>query len=217
MREDELIQETRSRILKVNSEPIRYALMDAYLKAARASEVVGVASGSDTTTPYGPRGTDATEESYHKGDVDEPAAVFRVKTAKRGGLERYVALPLDEKYEPWSRPLLKYYQSKGSSVVYQFTRQTLRNYAASAFAGLKYDIETQRIGGESVGRHQRDAAVHFLRHVRASELGWFYGFSPADLASYCGWSLKNAGFSSVMARYVKLGWQSYFDKLLKPR
>jgi hypothetical protein len=213
----ELVAEVRARITKVQNEDARLGLMASYLLAARASEIVGVASASDTTTPYGPRGTDVSEAMWQEGERQEPAAVFRLRTAKRGGFERFTALPLNPKYEPWSQRLLEHFKSKGSDLVFPFTRQTLHSYASEAFSGLTYDIEPQRIEGEKVARHKRDAAVHFLRHIRASELGWFYGFNPADLASYCGWSLKNAGYSSVMARYVQLAWQSYFPKLLKPR
>lgn len=217
MNVSELVADVRKRIISVPNEDVRFGLMDSFLKAARASEVVSVASEKDTTTPYGPRGTDASEVTWQQDDHTEQAAVFRVRTAKREGFERYAALPLDPKYEPWARPLLDYFISKKNDHVFPFTRQTLFVYAKEAFAGLNYDIEPQKINGKKIERHQREAGVHFLRHVRASELGWFYGFTPADLASFCGWSLKNAGYSAVMARYVQLGWQSYFPKLLKSR
>ncbi len=214
----ELIRETRSRIAKAEPREARYGLMAAYLWAARASEVVGVASGSDTTTPYGPRGTDAYQDVYKPpGEPPVSVAVFRVKTAKREGLERYIALPLDPKYEPWAAELLEYCRSKGSRLVYPFTRQTLHTYASKAFGGLTYEIAPQKINGELVEKHKRDAGVHFLRHVRASELASAYGFSAFDLATYCGWTLKNAGLSSVMARYVGMSWQSYFPRLLVER
>jgi hypothetical protein len=215
----DLVKETRSRIAKVTNEPIRYGLMACYLLAARASEVVGVASASDTTTPYGPRGNHAWEDAFQaEGPAPERVAVFRVRTAKRQGLERFIALPLDPRYEPWSRPLLDYYRAQGGeNLVFPFTRQTLFCYAREAFSGLTYEIEPQRIEGGRVERHSKDAGVHFLRHVRASELASAYGFSAFDLATYCGWTLKNAGLSSVMARYVGMSWQSYFPRLLVER
>jgi len=214
----DLIKDIRSRIARVEREPVRYGLMACYLQAARASEVVGIACGSDTTTPYGPHGKHAWEDTFQAGGLEpEKVAVFRVRTAKRGGLERFIALPLDPKYEPWSRPLLDYYKVRTGSLVFPFTRQTLFCYAREAFEGLTYDIEPQMVDGVRVERHSRDAGVHFLRHVRASELASFYGFSPQDLAYYCGWSLRSAGVSGVMARYVQLTWQGYFPKLLKAR
>lgn len=214
----ELIRETRQRITEVEPSEPRHGLMASYLWAGRASEVVGVASASDTTTPYGPRGTDVYQDAYKpQGEAPIPVAVFRIKTAKRGGLERYIALPMDSRYEPWAKELLEYCQSKGNKLVFPFTRQTLHAYASRAFDGLTYDIEPQKVNGEAVGRHKRDAAVHFLRHIRASELSSFYGFQREDLAYYGGWSLTTVGVPKSMARYLSLDWHGYFPKLLKER
>lgn len=215
----ELVAEARSRIARVQRDDVRLALMAAYLWAARASEVVGVASGSDTTTPYGPRGTDVAEQPYSPGPgmSQVRAAVFRIRTAKHSGRPRYIALPLDPKCEPWAQPLLDYFKSCGEDLCFPFTRQTLHSYASSAFAGLTYEINPQLIDGAKVPAHERGAGVHFLRHLRASELASFYGFEPLQLAYYCGWDLKSAGLTRVMARYVALSWQSYFPRLLLER
>ncbi len=178
-------------------------------------EVVAVASASDTTTPYGPKGTDVSEDVYQApGSKPEPVAIFRIRTAKRGGMERFIALPLDPRYEPWTRQLLDYFRLRGDGYVFPFTRQTLCSYASEALAGLTYEIAPQMNGGEVVRQHDRPASTHFLRHIRASELASHYGFRPEELATYCGWSLKAAGLTSVMARYIHLSWQSYFPKLL---
>jgi hypothetical protein len=214
----DLLLEVRKRISQVESQPIRYALMDAYLKAARASEVVAFASRSDTTTPYGPKGTDASEALFYppSGGDPEPAVVFTVRTAKKDGAVRYVALPLNPKYEPWSKELFEYYKKRKDKYVFPFTRQTLYNHAKKAFAGLKYEIAPQRFKDEEIGEHEKEAGVHFLRHLRASELVGVYGFTPMELASYCGWSYRAAGLTPVMMRYVSYSWQSYFPKLLRP-
>jgi len=217
----ELVGEARARIARVQREDVRLGLMAAYLWAARASEVVGVASGSDTTTPYGPHGTDASEQLYYPagGGQPIPAAVFAVKTAKRKGKVRLISLPLDPKYEPWAQPLLDYFKARGPELAFPFTRQTLHSYASDAFAGLTYEIDDQVIGGAKVPAHERDAGVHFLRHLRSSELAQTYHFSedPAQLAYYCGWTLKSAGMSKTMCRYLEGAWQSYFPRLLIPR
>jgi len=215
----EIVREVRARIGSHEVEPIRYAMMSCYLLAARVSEVVGVASPSDNTTPYGPRGEDVAEQFYSLpgSQTAEPVAVFRLKTAKRKGMERFVALPLNERYEPWGKELLAYFKTKGNELVFPFTRQTLGSYAAKALDGLEYDIASQNINGVHVEAHKRDASNHFLRHIRASELSYYYGFRAEDLATYCGWTIQNAGMTDVMARYLHLSWQSYFPKLLIPR
>lgn len=210
------VKEIRTRIAKVENSEIRNGLTAAYLFAARASEIVGVASASDTTTPYGPKGSDASICPYTDGQITTEAAVFRLRTAKRKGLERFVALPLKPEYEPLTRPLYEYFKAKGDGLAFEFTRQTLHAYAVQTFVGLEYDIERMNVNGNIRERHKRDAAIHFLRHIRASELSWTYHFEPQELASYCGWTLRNAGYSQAMERYQILDWQGYFRKLLKP-
>ncbi|NIQ07352.1 MAG: hypothetical protein GWO20_16995, partial [Candidatus Korarchaeota archaeon] len=90
----------RNRISNYPKEDVRYCLMATYLFAGRISEVVGYAYPSDkTTTPRGPRGTDATLETYLDRDRRLEAAVFTVHTAKRKGKDRYVGLPTKKEYE----------------------------------------------------------------------------------------------------------------------
>ncbi|MEN3026044.1 MAG: hypothetical protein ABC585_05755 [Candidatus Methanosuratincola petrocarbonis] len=208
----DLVADVRRRISRVPDEGVRMALTCCYLLAARASEVVASASGSDTTTPYGPRGTDAWQDVYDHYGRKVEVAVFRLRTAKRGGLERYVGLPLDPVYEPLTRPVFEYFKSCGGGPCFPFTRQTLFLHASKAFRGLTYPIEKYR----GVDRHEKGAGVHFLRHLRASELRWEYGIKGENLADYGGWSYRQFGMTATMARYQMMTWHGYFPLLLKP-
>lgn len=207
-----LVREVRQRISRVPHEGARMALTCCYLFAARVSEIVAFASESDTTTPYGPRGTDAWTDVYDHYGKSVEVAVFRIRTAKRGGVERWVGLPLDPVYEPLTRPVFEYFKSKGEDYCFPFTRQSLFLYASEAFRGLTYPIE--KYG--TVDRHERDAKLHFLRHLRGSELRALYHIKDADLADYGGWSYRQMGMTATMARYQIMTWQGYFPKLLKP-
>ena len=93
----------RQRILDVPDERRRYGFMAQYLWLGRVSEVFG---------KYMPTKDNfrLTEfEVYDGNKVNTVEAVmFIVKTAKRKGMLRPVALPLDEKYEPWARPVYEY-------------------------------------------------------------------------------------------------------------
>jgi hypothetical protein len=208
----ETVAEVRSRILSVPREEFKIALACCYLFAARSCEIVGVKSPSDRTTPYGPRGEDAWLDTYNHNGAEVKAAVFRLRTAKRQGMERFVALPLDPTYEPLTERIFRYFSERRGKICFPFTRQALHSYASSSFAGIRYVIEPYG----SVRQHERDAALHFLRHLRASELAQVYGITGMNLAAYGGWSLKSAGMSSSMMRYQMLSWQSYFPLLLKP-
>ena len=207
----------RQRIDQVKPEPIRYCLMTAYLYAGRICEVISQKVPSDlTTTPRGPRGTDVRLDTYEGEEI----VVFTVYTAKREGIKRNVALPIS--YESWAKPLYEYFSLKGNDFVFPFNRQKVWAYSKKAFEGEIYEIEEYRVlkDGElkSVKRHPKPFRLHALRHLRASELVEYFGFDGFNLATYGGWKYSTtARTSSVMDRYLTLGWQSYIGKLFKKR
>ena len=147
-------------------------------------------------------------------------------TAKRGGIPRYVALPLNSEYEPWTEVVLQHYIECGDDFCFPFTRQKVWMYAKEAFEGLMYPIERYKIvkrKGDSrvvkvVDRHARPFRTHALRHVRATELIEYYGFDGFELSIYGGWTLRSIiGVAMAMERYAHLQWRKYFPKLLKKR
>jgi hypothetical protein len=212
------VDEVRYRIEQAKPEPTRMILTDVYLKAGRISESISRKCPSDTTTVYGPKGTDATTE-----DIDgHEAVIFRVKTAKRNGKERLIALPTET--EPWAKPLFEYYKQAKDKAVFPFTRQFIWTQAKEIFKGFTYPITSYKIKSEAgqlelVKEHHKRFTLHGLRHVRATELVRFYHFRAEDLAAYCGWKLSTVTKStSVMERYIDLGaYLEYFPKLLKRR
>ena len=213
----------RERIENIKQEDIRHCIMATYLFAGRISEVVGRASPSDVgTVARGPIGSDVRTDVYTLGPLKEEAAVFSVQTAKRGGRKRLIALPL--KYEPWAKPLRAYFKERTKVLVFPFTRQKVWSYAKDAFDRLKYPIEQYAIYEGEVPKvkkirkaHTRDFRLHALRHLRATELVEYYGFNAFDLATFCGWTYRTAIGMSSVDRYLSLGWQTYFPKLLKKR
>jgi len=218
------VDEVRHRIERVEREDIRFCLMGTYLLAARISEIVGYSSPSDETTGRGPRGTDVQIENFQMGEIKENAAVFKLKTAKRGGKIRFVALPLNPDYEPWTQPLYWYFKKHGNSLVFPFTRQLIWQYVRKnrVFDGLFYSVDRYSIWENKkkirdINEHLKTFNLHALRHLRATELVQFYGFNGGDLATYGGWTFRSMGLPSTADRYLSLGWQSYFPKLLKKR
>ncbi len=209
----ELVKEVRKRITSIDPElPVRYALMNCYLLATRASETVYY--------PYGPAGNDAHEEILLNPSTGkyEKVAVFCIKTAKKNGQLRYTALPLSPEYEPLTRELFDYYKMRGSKPCFPFSHRTLLNYARNVFTGLSYQIEAYYNSRKDVNvePHERKAAVHFLRHVRASELATLYDFDENQLRLFGGWNQAVMTGSSVILRYRQLTWKDYIHLLMRP-
>lgn len=70
-------------------------------------------------------------------------------------------------------------------------------------------------------RHLKDFTLHSLRHLRATILVEYYGFDGIDLATHGRWKPSTMGgmgsaITPVMERYLALGGQRPFVKLLKP-
>jgi hypothetical protein len=212
------VQEVRQRIEVVEVEEIRLCLMTAYLYAGRISEVVGIATSGDTSVAMGPKGSDVRFDVVDGHET----VLFTVYTAKRQGLERIVALPVE--YEPWAQQVADYFQ-KAHGSVFPFTRQWISKYIREkeTFKDYQYPIERYKVKQGQllniVPKHWNPFRLHALRHLRTTELVRFYHFKAEDLAAYCGWHLQTISkdISSVMERYIDLNWQSYFPKLLKKR
>lgn len=201
------VQEIRKRIDGLRSYPHRYALQFQYLTGSRVSEVCG---------KYAVSGKDFTIQKYK----DDLAVIFTVKTAKREGRERDIAIPLGSKYESWSSDLADYFEKyKHRKKMFNFSTRTLQNYGKKLFKNMEYTIEKYVLKGRTYGFHKRNICTHGLRHVRATELLTVYGFDMLDLTIFMGWTLKTGVKTApqVIDRYIYKQWVRYFPKLLKLR
>jgi len=202
----------RERIEAVGDREIRLCLMCTFLFAGRISEVVSYASpGDKKTKPRGPRGTEVRTDMFKLGPIEEEAAIFTVRTAKRKGLVRLVALPFNGRFEPWTKTIYDFYREVGEGHLFPFTRQKAWIKAKEAFQGLQYSTGGYSKNKNYFAPRNRPFTLHSLRHIRASQLVEYYGFDSFDLSSYCGWSLERGS----MSKYIHLSWMRYFPKLLK--
>lgn len=154
--------------------------------------------------------TDIRFDKFNDHDV----VVFYLKTAKRGGKVRPIALPKTEFWVPEIVDLFK----DGFGKVFPYSAKTLYREAVKVYKGLEYEIDRYMIDYETkqyIDSHSRRAATHFGRHLRAKELTMKYHFTPIQLAYYMGWSLgRSVGGSSMMDKYIALQWQDYISKLI---
>lgn len=198
------VREIRQRIESTRTQPHRMALMFQYVTGARASEVCG---------SYGIAGSDYEGSSYD----DEACIIFKVKTAKRKGRIRFLAIPLNPEYEPWGSLLASYFlEHRERSQVFPFTTRTLQTYAVRQFANLRYPIEEYLTEDGRVPFHLKNLVTHGLRHIRATELLTKYGFDQIDLTIFMGWKFSRTMLPGVADRYLYMQWSRYFPKLLKP-
>ena len=198
--------EVCERISQCQDPEVGVLLKFLYLTGCRISEAIAVKYPKDTNSPRGPSGKDLTLTSYK----DTTIALISLRTGKKGGRPRIV--PLAVEYEPWAEPILEAFEKAGSDPVFPIPRQTAFRVARKLFEGLGYGIEPYR-REKPIPRHLKPFGLHAIRHMRATELMEYYGFSIEDLALYLGWELRFG--ASVARRYLHLQWQRYVDLLLK--
>lgn len=218
------VEIVRHRIELTYEKEAKFCLMAEYLFCARISEVIGRKCPSDvTTTPRGLTGKDAKQQVFQLGKEKHDVAVFTVRTAKRQGTVRKIALPLEKEYEPFTEPLFNYARQFGKDHIFPFTRQRAFEYAREVFEGLTYPIENYRPFKDGqplpvVKEHAKPFRTHALRHLRATELIEVYDFNGVELSIYGGWTLRSMlGVGSSLSRYTHLHWRKYFPKLLTER
>ena len=194
-------EEIRQRIDGIDKAVVRNALKFEYVTATRSSEVVG---------KYAVKGNDYQIQSYEGNDL----VLFSVRSAKNKGYPRYIALPLNSNYEPWTRELVKVFDSRRNKKIFPISDRTLRAYGKEAFKGISYPVETYHNfrTRKVIESHERGISTHGLRHFRVTELMMVYGFDIIDVSIFAGWKLHG-----MAQRYVMLQWSRYFTKLLKKR
>lgn len=183
--------------------------------ATRITETISVVPKSQRRheVRYGIWGTDVRVENYE----GEEFAIFTLNVLKRKSVMKDVALPLN--HEPYAKQLLTLFERTGDAPVFPFSRQYAWKAARQIFSGLLYDIQPYtRFYNDfvlEVGGHQKNAANHFLRHMRLTELGSYpFNFTGEELGKYVKWTASQYGVSPQVERYVKSGWHDYAKKLI---
>ena len=190
------IEQVSDRIESIPNKQIQYVAKFQLITACRISEAVGKYAVTKNDLQY----------TEYKGQT---LALFTLKTAKREGVERIVALPVKSK---WVYDIAGLFHSSKKKV-FRYSIRSIQTYFHEAFGDLTYQIERystgKKVSKKVVGRHMKPVSTHALRHLRLSELTNRYGFNDFDLAIFAGWKLKG-----MAGRYVTGQWGRYVDKLL---
>jgi len=168
------IDSLRERIDNLRNDKLKVIAKFQLVTACRLSEAVG---------KYAVQSKDLTLTEY-KG---HQLALWTLRTAKRNGVPRIIALPFTE---IWVDSLVKYFQSRKKRL-FAYGTSSVNHLLAIEFEGLEYYIEKYSLRkDETVEAHKRSLNSHALRHLRLSELVNIYGFDDIDLATFAGWKMK---------------------------
>jgi len=171
----------------------RLLVKTLYLTASRVSEVAGRNAPSQ-------RKAHGNELTWRLEDYEnQKVLVLKVYTCKHKEARfRIIALPLNPKYEPWTKDLATFITGLGE-LRFNITRQRIWQIIRKRLDFIDSEIHP-----------------HSLRHWRLTHLVELYGFDPYDLTVYAGWTFKTGvGQSGQLDTYLHLDWRRYFSKLLK--
>jgi len=186
--------DVRNKIELIHNSKLKIVAKFQLQTACRLSEAVG---------KYAIRKDDLSFTNYKGHEL----ALFTLRTAKRNGVPRIVALPYSE---IWIKELVDYFKTRNRSV-FGYGESSVRHLLAEELGNFKYFIERYSPEkGKVIQAHERTACTHALRHLRLSELVNVYGFDETDLATFAGWKMKG-----MASRYVTTAWGRYIDKLLR--
>jgi hypothetical protein len=168
-----------------------------------------------------------------------PVALFAINMLKRGKdgtkafregkgfCSRIVALPMLDKFEPWTRELFDYFRNKQSDYVFPFCRTKVNDYISrkeNVFKGKEYKIRRYILysgvpdQSEWVFEHQTKLVMYGLRYLRNDELIEKYDFNLINIETYTGAKFRHQYRIPVQAEksIAKLDWHSYINKLCNP-
>ncbi len=196
-------------IIKVDGVKLKSLDKFLYLTGCRISEAVTLQRPYDSERVLN-TGLDLTyRQDYFDDEKEIEVAVFNLKTLKRQDhVIRSIAIPVDEKYEPWARQLT-YDLARGNP--FNIARQHVWSANRIIFDGLYYSTP------KSKKFKFKHLANHGLRHIRIKELIQTYGFTPVEVQRWVGWTAQTVGVNPQMDVYFSLVWRDYFSKLLKIR
>jgi len=167
-------------------------------------------------------------------------ALFRIKIEKKhierdeDVKSRVVALPLEDKYDPWVKEVYNWFKMQGEGYAFPLTRQLYWHHITHTdpvFDGLYNPVEDYSFyfhDGQikikkTVSAHLNPFKFHGIRKLRVNFLYTRCNFSGLDFASHIGWSLRAARSAdtqdripAMLGRYASIyeNWERYFPKLL---
>jgi len=184
--------EIRKRIDGIGVPEIKNILQISYLFGTGLQELV---RGRTQQEPI--KVNDFSETTI----AGEEALVLEIPTARRGWKPRKVAIPLNPKYEPWTKDVLYFSEEKGEEPIYPKVSRVLQNKIKGFFKYLEWPTPGYKKKKEKK-INKVDVTMKHLPEIREWELGLCHNFTDYDFRNFFGKEYDSS-------------YEVYFNKLLK--
>ena len=169
----------------------RNILRISYLFSTRIQELVRKTSSE----------TSRTGNDFYQTNIDgEEALVLQISTARLGGKPRRVAIPLNPKYEKWSKEILRFSEEKANDFLYPNVARVLQYDVKRYIVDLEWPSTGYKRKKEKE-KNRVNVTIKHLPEIREWELGLCYGFNEYD-------------FSNFLGKEYDSDYNVYFKKLL---
>jgi hypothetical protein len=217
--EIKLVRESGKFEIKVDGRKLQSLDKLLYLDGSRISEVVTVQRPSDKLRALNTGTMLKLKMDEYEG---EEVAVFNLVTLKRKDhVLRAVALPMDRKYEPWTKDIVSEWD-RGNP--YDIQRQWAWEANRIVFDGLYYTAQSvtktpvvnkKRLWDYHKKLVSKPLSDQGMRHIRIKDLIQNYGFGVLEVQRFVGWTSSTANINQMMDIYFNMIWRDYFPKMLK--
>jgi hypothetical protein len=235
-------QQVRQAIKEIPDPEQNIFCKAVYVLGATPNKLVGEKAVGESA--YGPTGNDVRLCKYfpeaidrnqvelilnQKMTIDEAfdpvkIAVFKIYKKKLKHEEnpffRYVALPLDKRFEPWAEEILKRFQERKEKRVFPNKRKHYLDHLSlhGVFADMEYKTgsrpnyvltkEGELVSDKIVPEHLRNLKLEGLRKTRRIELRESFGFNDYQLDVFFGTRYRESSPEQ---------YKDYLPKLLKEK
>lgn len=133
----------------------------------------------------------------------EDALLLEIPTTRQGGKPRTVAVPLNPKYEPWSKVILKVSEERANDPIFDIVIRTFQNHVEKTFLQFQWLVsgkwETKEKSKKIwIPAHPVSISPHNLIEIREWELGLCHNFNEYDFGIFFG-----TEYSSDYRQYFK--------------
>jgi hypothetical protein len=182
----------REYIDKIKDEEIKNSLKILYLFHLSVSELA-----KENSKDEGLKGIDVNETIVN----GEPALALKIRTNNRGQKIRHVFIPLNPKYEPWSKDILNYCENISNDLVYHKVDRVLEDeFLVNIFLNFNWYAPRYR---EKISKYadEKKFTSKNLIDLRDWELALCHNFTQND-------------FDNFLGKEYHTDYSTYFNKLI---
>lgn len=194
----------RKLIDDIDNYNIKNILRISYLYSTRIQELVRKTSSE----------TSITGNDFYQTIIDgKEALVLQIPTARLGGKPRRVAIPLNPKYEKWSKEILRFSEERANDFLYPNVARVLQYDVKKYIVDLEWPSTGYKRRKEKE-KNRVNVTIKHLPEIREWELGLCHDFNEYDFSNFLG-KEYDSDFNIYFKKLLNKSDFYYYDDVVK--